>query len=179
MDGLSYSHAVGTQALPRIPPTSVADVQLLSTRPHFAGPTSRVTFESSLERVRQDYRLLVYGYVVMPEHVHLLVSEPERDTLARAMQSLKQSVARRLALRVADLFWQPRYYDFNGWSEMKLVDRLHSPEPPKKERRSPFSLHSGSRLHLLKSCLCECSPLGYQVFVAGCAYTTANGRSSQ
>ena len=26
--------------------------------------------------MRQQYELLVYGYVVMPEHVHLLVSEP-------------------------------------------------------------------------------------------------------
>jgi len=66
-------------------------------RPNFASPPSRATFESSLEWVRQQYGLLVYGYVVMLEHVHLLVSEPERDTLARAMQSLKQSVARRLA----------------------------------------------------------------------------------
>ena len=60
----------------------------------------------------------------MPEHVHLLVSEPERDTLARALQSLKQSVARRLALRAADPFWQARYYDFNVWSEMKFVEKL-------------------------------------------------------
>jgi REP element-mobilizing transposase RayT len=43
----------------------------------------------------------VYGYVVMPEHVHMLVSEPERGTLAKAMQSLNQGVARRLALRAA------------------------------------------------------------------------------
>jgi len=57
-------------------------------------PISRATFETSLERVRQQYGFLVYGYVVMPEHVHLLVSEPERGTLAQAMQSLKQSVAR-------------------------------------------------------------------------------------
>jgi putative transposase len=93
-------------------------------RPNFATPTSRTTFESSLERVRRAYGLWVYGYVVMPEHVHLLVSEPERDTLARAMQSLKQSVARRLALRAADPFWQARYYDFNVWSEMKFVEKL-------------------------------------------------------
>src|SRR2546426_4530940 len=56
-------------------------------RPNFASPPSRATFESSLEWVRQQYGLLVYGYVVMLEHVHLLVSEPERDTLARAMFS--------------------------------------------------------------------------------------------
>ena len=60
----------------------------------------------------------------MPEHVHLLVNEPERGTLAQAMQSLKQGVARRLALRAADSFWQARYYDFNLWSERKFTEKL-------------------------------------------------------
>jgi putative transposase len=58
---------------------------LFSTASKLASATSRTTFESSLERLRKDYRMLVYEYVVMPEHVHLLVSEPERDTSARAM----------------------------------------------------------------------------------------------
>src|SRR5436305_13358297 len=53
-------------------------------------------FESALERVRHSYGLHVYGYVVMPEHVHLLLSEPQRDTLADALKSLKQGVSRRL-----------------------------------------------------------------------------------
>lgn len=59
----------------------------------------------------------------MPEHVHLLISEPERETLARALQAMKQSVARRL---IADgqHFWQARYYDFNLWSEKKRVEKL-------------------------------------------------------
>ncbi len=60
----------------------------------------------------------------MPEHVHMLVSEPERGTLAQAMQSLKQGVARKLALRAQDSFWQARYYDFNVWSEQKFVEKL-------------------------------------------------------
>ncbi len=60
----------------------------------------------------------------MPEHVHLLVNEPERGTLAQAMQSLKQGIARRLALRAADSFWQARYYDFNLWSECKFTEKL-------------------------------------------------------
>jgi putative transposase len=68
--------------------------------------------------------MCVYGYVVMPEHVHLLVSEPERGTLATAVQSLKQGVARKLALRAAHSFWQARYYDFNVWSERKFVEKL-------------------------------------------------------
>ena len=66
----------------------------------------------------------MYGYVVMPEHVHLLVNEPERGCLSQMLQSLKQSVARTLALRAADSFWQARYYDFNVWSERKFVEKL-------------------------------------------------------
>src|SRR5437588_12428126 len=57
---------------------------------------SRRIFESALERVRRSFKLQVYGYVVMPEHVHLLLSEPQRDRLADALKSLKQGVARRL-----------------------------------------------------------------------------------
>jgi putative transposase len=70
-------------------------------RANFGNAPSRSTFESSLERVRQHHGLCVYAYVVMPEHVHMLVNEPDRGTLAQTMQSLKQSVARTLALRAA------------------------------------------------------------------------------
>jgi putative transposase len=45
----------------------------------------------------------------MPEHVHLLLSEPSDEPLAKALQSLKQSVARTLALRAAEPFWLERY----------------------------------------------------------------------
>lgn len=93
-------------------------------RQNFRTNESRDTFVAALERVRQRYNLCVYGYVVMPEHVHLLVSEPEDGTLAQAMQSLKQGVARKLALRAKDSFWQERYYDFNIWSERKFVEKL-------------------------------------------------------
>jgi hypothetical protein len=51
--------------------------------------------------------------VVMPEHVHLLVSEPERGKLSVALQMLKQVVARKLRTEpTAAPFWQPRYLRF-------------------------------------------------------------------
>jgi hypothetical protein len=42
-----------------------------------ASAQARDVFERELARVRKWYGLCVVGYVVMPEHVHLLVSEPE------------------------------------------------------------------------------------------------------
>ena len=65
-------------------------------RPLLTTDDSRRIFESSLERVRRSFNLQVYGYVIMPEHVHLLLSEPQRDTLAEALKSLKQGASRRL-----------------------------------------------------------------------------------
>lgn len=43
-------------------------------RPLFTTAAAKQTFELALERVRGSFRLRVYGYVVMPEHVHLLIS---------------------------------------------------------------------------------------------------------
>jgi putative transposase len=57
--------------------------------------------------VRRNSKLYVYGYVAMPEHVHLLLSEPQQGTLAEAVRSLKQGVARRL-IGHAEHFWQKR-----------------------------------------------------------------------
>lgn len=59
----------------------------------------------------------------MPEHIHLLVSEPERQTLAEALKSLKQGVARRL-IGDAEHFWQKRYYDHNVRNYAKFAEKL-------------------------------------------------------
>jgi putative transposase len=96
-------------------------------------------FESALERVRHSYKLYIYGYVVMPEHVHLLLSEPHRDrgplktgfsssgdiphTLAEALKSLKQGISRRL-IGEAEHFWQKRYYDFNVRNYAQFGEKL-------------------------------------------------------
>jgi REP element-mobilizing transposase RayT len=45
-------------------------------QPHFETPEVFDLFVHCLEDMRCRFELCVYGYVVMPEHVHLLLSEP-------------------------------------------------------------------------------------------------------
>ena len=70
-------------------------------------------------RVRYDF--VVAGYVLMPEHVHLLVSEPKKAALSKALQALKISVSVQSKERP---FWQVRYYDFNVFTPGKRVEKL-------------------------------------------------------
>ena len=82
------------------------------------------TFEHALETVRRCYGLVVAGYVLMPEHVHLLVGEPASASLAVALQVLKQRTSRKLKRRGEARFWQRRYYDFNVHNEEKRIEKL-------------------------------------------------------
>ena len=90
-------------------------------RPYLSQVGAMERFEDALERMRQRYLFVVSGYVVMPEHVHLLVNEPQRGLLSRAIQALKLSVSIRSPERP---FWQAHYYDRNVASHEEFVEKL-------------------------------------------------------
>ena len=82
------------------------------------------TFEHELEAVRRCYGLVVAGYVLMPEHVHLVVGEPLVSSLSTALQVLKQKTSRKLKKKGEAQFWQRRYYDFNIHNPEKTAEKL-------------------------------------------------------
>ena len=87
-------------------------------------PQSKDIFLEILEHTRKWYDFFITGYVVMPEHVHLLLSEPQRTKLSVAIQMLKQNAAHKLRPVEGAPFWEPRYYDFNVWSGAKRIEKL-------------------------------------------------------
>jgi putative transposase len=102
-------------------------------------PRRRDLFLKVFEQARQRYEFVVVGYVVMPEHVHLLISEAEKGDPSRVVQAIKQGLARHVlrpwrrrrqraqqSLFVAgpEHVWQKRFYDFNVWSRHKRVEKL-------------------------------------------------------
>jgi REP element-mobilizing transposase RayT len=81
--------------------------------PFLGAAPSRDRVLSILEQARQHYRFVVVGYVVMPEHIHLLITEPEIGTPSTVMQVLKQRTAHALLPRrkrrkptPAQTYWQ-------------------------------------------------------------------------
>jgi REP element-mobilizing transposase RayT len=76
-------------------------------QPLLAGESAYSVFEHELEWVRRRYGFVVAGYVLMPEHVHLLVGETSVSSLSVAMQVLKQQTSRKLKKREEPQFWQP------------------------------------------------------------------------
>ena len=89
--------------------------------PYFNDPAACDLFEHSLEKMRVRYDFVIAAYVVMPEHVHLLVSEPRLAKLSKAVQALKLAVAVKRPERP---FWMARYYDFNVFTTDKRVEKL-------------------------------------------------------
>ena len=104
-------------------------------------PGDAICFLHILEQTRQAYHFVIQGYVVMPEHVHLLIGEPERANPSIVIQAAKQ----RLAQSVIETwraehpgaswpwrdsagechFWQRRFYDFVVWTEKKVTEKLN------------------------------------------------------
>jgi putative transposase len=100
--------------------------------PFLRSARARDRFLSILEQTRQRYRFVVVGYVVMPEHIHLLLTEPEVGSPSTVMQVVKQRTARALLPRKKRrdprqrelfgeeprrVFWQVRFYDPFGFAQ--------------------------------------------------------------
>src|SRR5258706_12703845 len=87
---------------------------------------ARNLFVQALRKIRERYKFLLVGYVVMPNHVHLLISETSKATPSHLLKVLKQRTSRdfravprralkgQFTLRVCERcgglprFWQPR-----------------------------------------------------------------------
>jgi putative transposase len=110
--------------------------------PLLRGIGAQNAFVHALGKIRERYQFLLVGYVVMPDHVHLLISEPKQGTPSQVLKVLKQRVSRELRKKkrhvsTAQLqlpfmsadaglprFWQPRFYDFNVYSRRKKREKL-------------------------------------------------------
>lgn len=73
--------------------------------------------------VRHETRFQLLAFVIMPDHVHLVVAVPERLRLSRLMRLIKGRFANRhnRSMRSSGSLWQERYHERGLRSERELV----------------------------------------------------------
>lgn len=95
-----------------------------------------------LNQQLRTFKATCVGFVIMPEHVHLIVWFPQPGQLSRFMQELKRLSSQQLgawfresrpayyvAAKMEGRFWPPKYYPVEIYTQMKLrekVDYMHT-----------------------------------------------------
>ncbi len=113
---------------------------LLPPPPILGTPEARDTFLHILKQTSHRYKFEVLGFVVMPDHVHLLLTEPELKPLSTAIQILKQTFSRT---RPEPEVWAAPLPRLQGLLRRKThrKAKLHAPKPsPPRPRHRPLPL---------------------------------------
>jgi putative transposase len=91
--------------------------------PYLEAPKAKETLEQVIERTRSSHNFLLFAYILMPEHVHLLLSEPKTHSLSSTLRVIKGESSKLLKGKRTQ-FWQPRYYDFNVFTTRKFKEKI-------------------------------------------------------
>ncbi len=98
--------------------------------PLFLSHRFRRCFAQRLDEVRQELHFLPIGWVLMPEHFHILIKPEPADTTALVMKGLKEESAKRILRTLRENLQYP-------WRRNTLA-RL----------RLPLTVHDESHCHL-------------------------------
>ena len=92
-------------------------------RPIFRDDRAAELMVTDLRLLRDELGFSLVAYVVMPDHVHLLVVPGEGSGVSRIMQLIKGRFARswNKAIGSAGSVWQPRFFESVVRTETQLV----------------------------------------------------------
>ena len=115
-------------------------VSCFRRKPFLGTPELRSCFQAILLSTAERYDFELTAYVIMPEHIHLVLSEPRVGLIATVLQVLKQRYStamkkvdpaffRRLEQKTAHPppcpVWETRYYDFNLTQAATEEEKVH------------------------------------------------------
>ena len=118
--------------------------------PLFLSERFRRGFVETLAELRKEMGFLLVGWVLMPDHFHLLLKPEPAESTTRIIKRLKEETARRIVKTLHDnrqypwcgkmlerlrlpptvhdeshyRVWQRRFYPFNVYSEKKRLEKL-------------------------------------------------------
>ena len=95
-------------------------------QPKLAAEKHRALLLQLLEQIAAKFGFEVRGIAVLPDRFHLLMTEPERDTVDHAVEMLRQRYGRRYntAARTDEQVWETRWTDVHVVGDEALEGRL-------------------------------------------------------
>lgn len=99
---------------------------------YFTENQSKELFIKYLDSVRLKYDFQIYGYVIMPEHIHLVIYPRKTMHLGLVIREIKSKMAREYfvqrelnTLEGQHVFWQKRCYDHNCRSLESVIEKIN------------------------------------------------------
>ncbi len=103
----------------------------------------QILIDTLLENDGKDYNL--YDYVIMPNHIHLLIKPSPELTLKEVMSGIKRKSAFRInsKMNVKGSLWQREYYDrlIRNYDELQTICQYIN-DNPKNLDYADFHLHT-------------------------------------
>jgi putative transposase len=100
-------------------------------QPSLSDNLARTILIECLDAARRKHGFRLYGYVIMPEHVHLVLHPAGERSLGLLVREIKSLSARKwFALRPvgragdARVFWQKRCYDHNCRTPEDALEKI-------------------------------------------------------
>ena len=87
-----------------------------------------------LKTLRMDHNVKILGYVIMPDHVHLVLHPPDETKLGKLIGQVKERSARTIIQLRSDVsqrssgqpaIWQRRCYDHNCRSPEAVIEKIN------------------------------------------------------
>ena len=101
-----------------------------SRHPVFFEDRDRAAYLATLQEYAERYRLEIWGYCLMSNHVHLVAVPLEEGSMAKALGRAHSDYARyaNVLRRGCGHFWQARYYscplgESQRWAALAYVER--------------------------------------------------------
>ena len=97
----------------------------------FQSESSKSDFLIFLNEARDNHKFKIFGYVIMPTHVHLILYPPDGMKLGLVIGEIKSRFARHILSKVKKsqdsigVFWQKRCYDHNCRTPETVIEKIN------------------------------------------------------
>jgi REP element-mobilizing transposase RayT len=80
-----------------------------------------------LRKGEKDWGYIIYAYVIMPDHVHLMIKPLKGNRLAKIMNQIKGVSSRKInaLLKQSGNLWQKGFHDFTIYEEKKFKEKFN------------------------------------------------------